>query len=55
MLTANQKTGPLGDQDGAAVLTSVQAIEPNIQHALLEIVTKKPAFQGEIYLFCVAF
>jgi len=50
MLTTNQESGPLGDEDGAAVLTSVQAIEPNIQHALVEIVTKKPAFQGEIYL-----
>ncbi|KIM37999.1 hypothetical protein M413DRAFT_448046 [Hebeloma cylindrosporum] len=40
------ETGPLGEEDGAAVLASVQAFEPTIQHALVEIVTKKPAFQA---------
>ncbi|KAJ7101305.1 hydrophobic surface binding protein [Mycena belliarum] len=37
-------TGPLGEADGRAVLTSVEAIQPVILDALTNIVVKKPGF-----------
>ncbi|KAF8157223.1 hydrophobic surface binding protein [Crassisporium funariophilum] len=39
-------TGPVDVTDGTVILDSVQAFEPTIQHALTEIVVKKPAFQA---------
>ncbi|KAH9478056.1 hypothetical protein JR316_0010293 [Psilocybe cubensis] len=37
-------TGPVDEIDGNSILNAVQAFEPTIQHALAEIVVKKPAF-----------
>ncbi|KAJ7162791.1 hydrophobic surface binding protein [Mycena crocata] len=39
-------TGPLAEDDGRTILTSVEAIEPTILDALTAIVAKKPAFQA---------
>ncbi|KAF9477714.1 hydrophobic surface binding protein [Pholiota conissans] len=37
-------TGPVGDADGATILSAVQAFEPTILDALTGIVAKKPSF-----------
>ncbi|CAA7268665.1 unnamed protein product [Cyclocybe aegerita] len=39
-------TGPVGVEDGTTILNAVAATEPTIQHALVEIVVKRPAFQA---------
>ncbi|KAF9459839.1 hydrophobic surface binding protein [Collybia nuda] len=39
-------TGPVNEADGGAILSSVNAFEPTIQHALVGIVEKRPAFQA---------
>ncbi|KDR66234.1 hypothetical protein GALMADRAFT_81133 [Galerina marginata CBS 339.88] len=39
-------TGPLGEDDGRAVLSAVEAVEPIIDDSLIGIVAKKPAFQA---------
>ncbi|PPR03761.1 hypothetical protein CVT24_007360 [Panaeolus cyanescens] len=37
-------TGVVGDADGLDIINAVSAFSPNIDHALSEIVVKKPAF-----------
>lgn len=44
-------TGPVGLDDGIAILDAVQVVVPTIQHALVEIVDKKPAFEGEAWYY----
>jgi len=50
-----QATGPVGETDAQGFLTSVQAIEPTIKDSLVQIVNKKPAFQGACLVFCLSY
>ncbi|KAK1231028.1 hypothetical protein PQX77_005868, partial [Marasmius sp. AFHP31] len=44
--TDTQATAAFSEADGQSILASVQALVPTIQHALQQIVAKKPAFDA---------
>ncbi|KAJ8455041.1 hypothetical protein ONZ45_g19074 [Pleurotus djamor] len=49
LTTANNDVvanAPFSEADGQAILASLEAIQPRIEHALVEIVAKKPAFDA---------